>query len=70
VAGWTTLRAGDRVIAQLTTVCVCVAGWTALRAGDRVIAQLLTEMDGINPAKNVFIIGATNRSIYTCMLLT
>jgi len=47
----------------------CV-GWTALRAGDRVIAQLLTEMDGINPAKNVFIIGATNRSIYTCMLLT
>ena len=28
---------------------------------DRVIAQLLTEMDGINPTKNVFIIGATNR---------
>jgi len=30
-------------------------------AGDRVINQILTEMDGMNAKKNVFIIGATNR---------
>jgi len=30
-------------------------------AGDRVMNQLLTEMDGINPAKQIFFIGATNR---------
>eukprot|EP00299_Pterocystis_sp_00344_P010437 c4662_g1_i1.p1 GENE.c4662_g1_i1~~c4662_g1_i1.p1 ORF type:complete len:809 (-),score=210.60 c4662_g1_i1:80-2461(-) len=30
-------------------------------AGDRVINQLLTEMDGMNSKKTVFIIGATNR---------
>merc|ERR1712003_208922 len=30
-------------------------------AGDRVMNQMLTEMDGINPAKQVFFIGATNR---------
>merc|ERR1719197_2067953 len=36
-------------------------GGDAGGAGDRVMNQLLTEMDGINPAKNVFIIGATNR---------
>lgn len=30
-------------------------------AGDRVINQVLTEMDGMNAKKNVFIIGATNR---------
>ena len=30
-------------------------------AADRVINQLLTEMDGMGPKKNVFIIGATNR---------
>ena len=30
-------------------------------AADRVINQLLTEMDGIGPKKNVFIVGATNR---------
>jgi transitional endoplasmic reticulum ATPase len=30
-------------------------------AGDRVINQILTEMDGMNTKKNVFIIGATNR---------
>jgi len=30
-------------------------------AGDRVINQLLTEMDGVNAKKSVFIIGATNR---------
>lgn len=30
-------------------------------ASDRVINQLLTEMDGMNAKKNVFIIGATNR---------
>src|SRR6266702_1613913 len=30
-------------------------------AGDRVLKQILTEMDGMNAKKNVFIIGATNR---------
>jgi len=30
-------------------------------AGDRVMNQLLTEMDGMNPAKQIFFIGATNR---------
>ena len=30
-------------------------------AADRVINQILTEMDGMGPKKNVFIIGATNR---------
>ena len=30
-------------------------------AGDRVINQILTEMDGMNSKKNVFVIGATNR---------
>lgn len=30
-------------------------------ASDRVINQILTEMDGMGPKKNVFIIGATNR---------
>eukprot|EP01121_Diplochlamys_sp_Union-15-3_P009387 TRINITY_DN2566_c0_g1_i4.p1 TRINITY_DN2566_c0_g1~~TRINITY_DN2566_c0_g1_i4.p1 ORF type:complete len:804 (-),score=198.74 TRINITY_DN2566_c0_g1_i4:59-2440(-) len=30
-------------------------------AGDRVINQILTEMDGMEQKKNVFIIGATNR---------
>ena len=30
-------------------------------AADRVINQILTEMDGMNAKKNVFIIGATNR---------
>ncbi|CCE61403.1 hypothetical protein TPHA_0A03260 [Tetrapisispora phaffii CBS 4417] len=29
--------------------------------GDRVVNQLLTEMDGMNAKKNVFVIGATNR---------
>ncbi|WBW70671.1 AAA family ATPase involved in ubiquitin-mediated protein degradation Cdc48 [Schizosaccharomyces osmophilus] len=29
--------------------------------GDRVVNQLLTEMDGVNSKKNVFVIGATNR---------
>lgn len=32
-------------------------------AADRVINQLLTEMDGMNAKKNVFIIGATNRFV-------
>lgn len=31
-------------------------------AADRVINQILTEMDGMSDKKNVFIIGATNRS--------
>ncbi|OLL25651.1 Cell division control protein 48, partial [Neolecta irregularis DAH-3] len=30
-------------------------------AGDRIVNQLLTEMDGMDNKKNVFIIGATNR---------
>jgi len=30
-------------------------------AGDRVMNQMLTEMDGVNPAKEIFFIGATNR---------
>lgn len=30
-------------------------------AGDRVVNQLLTEMDGMEAKKNIFIIGATNR---------
>jgi transitional endoplasmic reticulum ATPase len=30
-------------------------------AGDRVMNQLLTEMDGMNPNKQIFFIGATNR---------
>ncbi|KAH3679510.1 hypothetical protein WICPIJ_008611 [Wickerhamomyces pijperi] len=30
-------------------------------AGDRVVNQLLTEMDGMNAKKNVFVVGATNR---------
>lgn len=29
--------------------------------GDRVLNQILTEMDGMNAKKNVFVIGATNR---------
>jgi len=36
---------------------ICLSGGAA----DRVINQLLTEMDGMNAKKNVFIIGATNR---------
>merc|ERR1719384_1889864 len=30
-------------------------------AGDRVMNQVLTEMDGINAAKQIFVVGATNR---------
>ena len=37
------------------------SGGDAGGAGDRVLNQLLTEMDGMNAKKNVFIIGATNR---------
>jgi transitional endoplasmic reticulum ATPase len=37
------------------------AGGDAGGASDRVINQLLTEMDGMNSKKNIFIIGATNR---------
>lgn len=32
-------------------------------AADRVLNQLLTEMDGMNSKKTVFIIGATNRCV-------
>ena len=37
-------------------------------AADRVINQVLTEMDGMNVKKNVFIIGATNRYL-SCFVL-
>jgi len=37
------------------------AGGDAGGASDRVLNQILTEMDGMNAKKNVFIIGATNR---------
>jgi transitional endoplasmic reticulum ATPase len=37
------------------------AGGDAGGAGDRVLNQILTEMDGMNAKKNVFVIGATNR---------
>lgn len=36
-------------------------------AADRVINQVLTEMDGMNAKKNVFIIGATNRYAVSAM---
>eukprot|EP00455_Lapot_gusevi_P031405 TRINITY_DN3404_c0_g1_i1.p1 TRINITY_DN3404_c0_g1~~TRINITY_DN3404_c0_g1_i1.p1 ORF type:complete len:814 (-),score=342.25 TRINITY_DN3404_c0_g1_i1:253-2694(-) len=36
-------------------------GGDAGGAGDRVMNQLLTEMDGMNPSKMIFFIGATNR---------
>jgi transitional endoplasmic reticulum ATPase len=36
------------------------AGGDAGGASDRVLNQILTEMDGMNAKKNVFIIGATN----------
>ncbi|KAJ3249653.1 AAA ATPase cdc48 [Chytriomyces hyalinus] len=36
-------------------------GGDAGGAGDRVLNQMLTEMDGMNAKKNVFVIGATNR---------
>ena len=38
-------------------------------AADRVLNQLLTEMDGMNSKKTVFIIGATNRSVVLIKLL-
>lgn len=37
------------------------SGGDAGGAADRVINQLLTEMDGMNAKKNIFVIGATNR---------
>ncbi|ODQ63760.1 AAA ATPase [Nadsonia fulvescens var. elongata DSM 6958] len=37
------------------------SGGDAGGASDRVVNQLLTEMDGMNAKKNVFVIGATNR---------
>lgn len=43
---------------MMLTWCVY---FSAGGAADRVINQLLTEMDGMNAKKNVFIIGATNR---------
>jgi len=39
-------------------------------AADRVINQLLTEMDGMSSKKNVFIIGATNRSVFASHVYT
>ncbi|GLU11859.1 hypothetical protein SLE2022_285790 [Rubroshorea leprosula] len=49
---------------ELDSVATLVAlprGGDAGGAADRVLNQLLTEMDGMNPKKTVFIIGATNR---------
>jgi len=40
--------------------CLCLCDWAG-GAADRVLNQLLTEMDGMNSKKTVFIIGATNR---------
>merc|ERR1719266_2404843 len=37
------------------------SGGDAGGAGDRVINQILTEMDGINATKQIFVVGATNR---------
>merc|ERR1719330_305549 len=37
------------------------SGGDAGGAGDRVMNQLLTEMDGINATKQIFVVGATNR---------
>lgn len=37
------------------------SGGSGSEAGDRVLNQILTEMDGMNSKKNVFVIGATNR---------
>src|SRR6266540_5546515 len=37
------------------------SGGDAGGASDRVLNQILTEMDGMNAKKNVFVIGATNR---------
>jgi len=42
-------------------------GGDAGGAGDRVMNQLLTEMDGINPAKQIFFVGATNRCVCVCV---
>lgn len=38
-------------------------------AADRVLNQMLTEMDGMNSKKTVFIIGATNRSAADSFLI-
>jgi SpoVK/Ycf46/Vps4 family AAA+-type ATPase len=49
----------------ISIFCVCVqrggSQGDAGGAADRVLNQLLTEMDGMNAKKTVFIIGATNR---------
>ncbi|KAK6152380.1 hypothetical protein DH2020_015015 [Rehmannia glutinosa] len=46
---------------QLQLRCRGSSGGDAGGAADRVLNQLLTEMDGMNAKKTVFIIGATNR---------
>lgn len=46
---------------ELDSVAKSRGGQGDSGAGDRVINQILTEMDGMNVKKNVFIIGATNR---------
>lgn len=55
LAWCTLLPPNSRVTDNL--LCVCAEGGAA----DRVLNQLLTEMDGMNSKKTVFIIGATNR---------
>ncbi|KAH7335503.1 AAA ATPase [Rhizoctonia solani] len=47
--------------ARAAAPCAWGGGSDAGGAGDRVLNQILTEMDGMNAKKNVFIIGATNR---------
>ncbi|KAL0571430.1 AAA ATPase cdc48 [Marasmius crinis-equi] len=42
-------------------VCFFFSSDDAGGAGDRVFSQILTEMEGTNAKKNVFVIGATNR---------
>lgn len=46
---------------ELDSVARARGGHGDSGASDRVINQILTEMDGMNVKKNVFIIGATNR---------
>jgi len=46
---------------ELDSIAQSRGSSSANGAGDRVLNQILTEMDGMNAKKNVFVIGATNR---------
>lgn len=46
---------------ELDSIAKARGGSVGESALDRVVNQLLTEMDGMNAKKNVFVIGATNR---------